>query len=187
MTFTQLTIPGVWLVEADTFTDERGSFVRAWIREEFATRGLETGIEQCTMASNHRRGTLRGMHSQAPPFDETKLVRVIRGTIWDVALDLRPDSPTYCRSVGVELGDANKRTLYIPKGVAHGYQTLTDNAEVLYFLSAPFAPSHQRGVRWNDPAFAIVWPLGDPTMINERDATFPDYVPSKAVNKAFTT
>ena len=176
MTFTQLNLPGVWLLDADTFVDDRGSFTRLWMPDELAARGLETVVSQCSMASNRRRGTIRGMHYQLAPFEEVKVVRATRGAIFDVAVDLRPDSPTYRQWTGVELSADNRRALYLPRGVAHGYQTLSDDADVLYLISAPYAPNHQRGVRWNDPAFGIDWPLGAPTIINTRDAEYPDYV-----------
>ena len=175
MTFTELDIPGVWLVTPDIFPDDRGSFIRAWVPDEFAAHGLDTSIAQCSVATNHRRGTLRGMHFQAAPYEEVKVVRATHGAIFDVAVDLRADSPTFQKWVGVELSAQNRQSLYLPKGVAHGYQTLTDNAEVLYFVSAPYMPSHQRGVRWNDAAFGIDWPLGQPTTIHERDASYPDF------------
>lgn len=175
MTFTELLIPGVWQVDADVFPDARGAFIRAWMPDEFASRGLETGIAQCSMATNHHRGTIRGLHYQSAPHEEVKVVRVVRGAIFDVAVDLRPDSPTFRRWVGVELSAGNRRLLYLPKGMAHGYQTLTDDTEILYFVSAPYSPPHQQGVRWNDPAFGIDWPLGAPTMIHDRDATYPDF------------
>jgi dTDP-4-dehydrorhamnose 3,5-epimerase len=177
--FTELSVPGVWLVHADVFPDDRGSFIRAWMPEEFASRGLETGIAQCSMATNHRRGTIRGMHYQTAPHEEVKLVRVVRGAIFDVAVDLRPDSPTYRQWVGAELTADNRHALYLPKGMAHGYQTLTDDVEVLYFVSTPYAPAHARGVRWNDAAFGIDWPLGAPTLIHDRDATYPDFAPTR--------
>jgi len=176
MTFNQLSLPGVWLLDADTFEDERGSFSRLWMPDELSARGLEIAVSQCSMATNLRRGTIRGMHYQTAPFEEVKVVRTTRGAIFDVAVDLRPDSPTYKRWVGAELSAENRRALYLPRGVAHGYQTLSDDADVLYLISAPYAPNHQRGVRWNDPAFSIDWPLGAPTMINARDAGYADFV-----------
>lgn len=168
-------IPGVRLIESDTFPDERGLFVRAWVASEFEAAGLETQIAQASLATNRRRGTIRGLHYQAAPFEEVKVIRAVQGLVWDVALDLRPDSPAFGRWFGVELGADNHRLLYVPRGVAHGYQTLTDDATVLYFVSAPYAPAHQRGVRWNDPAFGIAWPLGTPTALSARDAAFPDF------------
>jgi dTDP-4-dehydrorhamnose 3,5-epimerase len=178
MQFTELGVQGVYLVEDDVFEDERGSFSRVWMPDEFRSRGLETAIAQTSLARNHARGTLRGMHFQAAPHEEVKLVRVIRGAIFDVAVDLRPDSPTYLRWAGAELTSDTPRWIYLPRGVAHGYQTLEDRTEVFYFVSTPYVPAFQRGVRWNDPAFGIQWPVGQPAVINERDAKFPDYAPS---------
>ena len=175
MTFTPTEIPGVRIVDPDVFEDERGAFVRAWMPDEFAANGLETRIAQASMALTRERGTIRGLHFQAAPFEEAKVVRVIRGAAFDVAVDLRPDSPAYLRWVGVELSAANRRILYLPAGCAHGYQTLEPDTEVFYFVSSPYSLPHQRGVRWNDPAFGITWPLGAPTQINERDARYPDY------------
>lgn len=174
MQFIDTAIPGVCLVEFDTFADDRGSLSPMWIPSEFAARGLETTVAQLTLAANHRRGTLRGLHYQTAPHQEVKCVRVVRGAVFDVALDLRPDSPTYRRWFGAELTTANRRMLYIPKGFAHGYQTLTDDTEILYVVSAPYSPAHQRGVRWNDPTFGIEWPLGPPSVIHPRDASYPD-------------
>ena len=175
MQFQELGVAGVYLVEADVFADERGAFTRAWLPADFEQRGLETRIAQCSMAVNHRRGTIRGMHYQVAPCEEMKFVRAIAGAIFDVAIDLRPDSATYLQWTGVELSADNRRALYVPPGIAHGYQALTDGAEVLYFVSADYSPPHQRGVRWNDPVFGITWPLGSPPVINERDASYPDY------------
>jgi len=175
MQFTETAIAGVHVIECDTFPDDRGSFTRAWMPDEFLAQGLSTDIAQCMFAFNHHKGTIRGMHWQAEPMWEHKTVRVTRGAIYDVAVDLRPDSPTYCQWVGVELTEDNRRVLYMPPGCAHGYQTLADNTEVFYFVSKGYAPPLQRGARYNDPAFGIIWPLGEPTMIHERDATFPDF------------
>jgi len=174
MQFTETIIPGVFLIESDVFEDDRGTFVPAWLPDEFASRGLSTEIAQANLVRTRVRGTIRGMHYQAEPFAEAKVIRAIRGAVFDVAIDLRPDSPTYLRWVGCELSEANRRTMYLPKGCAHGYQTLTPDTDVFYFVSANYSPPHQRGVRWNDPAFAIEWPLGPPTSIHERDASYPD-------------
>ncbi len=168
-------LPGVRLIDSDVFPDERGLFVRAWAASEFEALGLETRIAQASLATNVRRGTIRGLHYQAAPFEEVKVIRAVQGMVWDVALDLRPDSPTFRQWFGVELGADNHRLLYIPRGVAHGYQTLTDDAAVFYFVSAPYSAPHQRGVRWDDPAFGIAWPLGAPTVLSERDAAFADF------------
>jgi dTDP-4-dehydrorhamnose 3,5-epimerase len=173
MTFTETRLRGAWIIDVDEFPDERGAFIRAWVPGEFAARGLETRIEQCSMAVNRRRGTIRGMHYQRPPHEEVKLVRVTRGRIFDVAVDLRPGSPTFRQWIGVELSAANRRMFYVPRGMAHGYQTLDDDAEVMYFVSAPYVPDLQAGVRWNDPALGITWPLTEPAVINARDAGYP--------------
>ncbi len=175
MTFTEQSIAGVYLIDADIIPDDRGSFTRAWMPDEFRAHGLSTDIAQAMFAFNHRRGTIRGMHWQAHPFWEEKTVRVTRGRIFDVAVDLRPGSPTYRHWVGVELSADNRRMLYLPAGCAHGYQTLEDESEVFYFVSRPYSPDHQRGFRYDDPAFGITWPLGPPTMIHKRDASFPDF------------
>ena len=175
MTLTETALAGVWLIDADVFPDERGSFIRAWMPEEMAARGLDTAIAQCSMAASHRRGTIRGMHFQTAPFEETKFIRTVCGSIFDVAVDLRPDSPTFRKWVGYELSAKNRRAMYLSPGIAHGYQTLSDDTEVLYFVSAPYSPSHAAGVRWDDPAFGIVWPLGAPSIISDRDARYPDF------------
>lgn len=179
MRFTKTAIDGVNFIDPDVFEDERGAFAVAWLREEFAARGLETSIVQASIAMTRDRGSIRGMHYQAPPFEEAKSIRVTRGAVFDVAVDLRPDSPTYLKWVGCELSAENRRLMYVPAGCAHGYQTLENDTEVFYFVSAPYSPPHQRGVRWNDPAFAIEWPLGTPTTINERDANYPDVLAAK--------
>ena len=175
MRFTPTSIDGVVIVDADVFADDRGAFIRTWMPEEFQAHGLDTRIAQCSMAFNKKRGTIRGLHYQESPFQEVKVVRAVAGAIFDVAVDLRRDSPTFCQWIGVELTSHNRRSLYIAPGLAHGYQTLTDDAEVFYLVSAPYSPPHQRGVRWNDAAFGIKWPLGTPSIIHERDATYRDF------------
>jgi dTDP-4-dehydrorhamnose 3,5-epimerase len=176
MTFTETKLPGVWTIDGDVFPDARGAFVLAWTPEPFEERVLETRIAQIGIAVNIHQGTIRGLHFQRPPFDETKLIRVVRGGIFDVAVDLRPESKTFRQWVGEILTAENRRMMYVPRGFAHGYQTLDDRTEVLYSVSKPYSRAHQEGVRWNDPAFAIDWPLGSPSSINERDATYPDFV-----------
>jgi len=175
MKFTDTPVAGLFVIEGEVFADARGSFEAAWQRDVLARRGLETTVAQGSIAVNHRRGTIRGLHYQAAPVEEVKIVRVIRGAAFDVALDLRQDSPTYRRWFGVELSADNGRMVYLPRGVAHGYQTLADDTVVFYLVSTAYSPDHQRGVRWNDPAFGIAWPIGRPAAISERDATFPDY------------
>jgi dTDP-4-dehydrorhamnose 3,5-epimerase len=154
--------------------DERGFFARSWCEREFRENGLNPKLVQCSISYNERKGTLRGVHYQAPPYPEAKLVRCTKGSLYDVALDLRPDSPSYLRSTGVELTAANHRALYIPEGCAHGFLTLEESTEALYQMSEFYHPERARGVRWNDPAFGIVWP-GVAEVISERDRSFPDF------------
>jgi len=177
MQFTETKIAGVVLVEPDVFEDERGLFAIAYRPAEFEAHGLETRISQASLVMTRRRGSIRGMHYQAAPFEEAKVIRTVRGGVFDVAVDLRRDSPTYLQWVGAELTADNRRIMYIPPGCAHGYQTLADDTEVFYFVSAAYSPPHQRGARWDDPAFNVQWPLGSPTSIHERDATYPDFDP----------
>jgi dTDP-4-dehydrorhamnose 3,5-epimerase len=174
MIFTPTRLPGLVLVEPEPQRDERGSFARIWCAREFAGAGLDVEIAQASLSANRARGTLRGLHFQRPPHDEVKLVRCIAGAIFDVAVDLRPQSPTYCRWQGFELSAANGAALYIPKGFAHGFETLADDSEVLYQISAFYAPQSSSGVRWDDPAFAIKWPL-PLAAISEKDRSWPDY------------
>lgn len=176
MTTLDTTIPGALIIEPDRFDDERGSFATVWSREEFRRRGLIVDLAQYSVSFNRCRGTLRGMHYQMPPHEEVKIVRCSRGAIYDVLIDLRRDSPSYKQWIGVELTPFNNRVLYVPKGVAHGYQTLADDTEVTYLLSTPYASAHARGVRWDDPAFDVQWPdPGRPRTIHARDAAYPDF------------
>jgi dTDP-4-dehydrorhamnose 3,5-epimerase len=174
--FESTTLPGAMVVGIERREDERGFFARSFCQREFEAQGLETQVAQCNVSFNRRRGTLRGLHWQAAPHGEAKLVRVTRGALWDVIVDLRPDSPTYCRWFGVELSADNRRALYIPPGFAHGFQTLVDDVEVFYQMSTFYVPGAQRGARWDDPAFGIDWPIRPP-FLNERDAACPDFVP----------
>jgi dTDP-4-dehydrorhamnose 3,5-epimerase len=176
MRFTETKVAGAFLIEPEPIADERGFFARTWCREEFADHGLVPDLAQANISFNHRQGTLRGLHYQAAPHAEAKLVRSTRGAIWDLALDLRRDSPTYLAWFGAELSDENRAMLYVPEGCAHGFLTLTDDAEVAYQMSAPYAPEAARGVRFDDPAFGIEWP-GEVVVINERDRTYPDFAP----------
>ena len=175
MTFTETRIPGVLIVDSDVFRDDRGLFAITWAAKDFGPRGLDTRIAQCNVSKNKTKGTIRGMHFQTAPFEEAKIVRSTRGAVFDVAVDLRRESPAFRQWVGIELTADSHRQIYVPPGCAHGYQTLTENAEIVYFVSAPYSPPHQRGVRWDDPAFGIVWPLGAPVVINDRDRTYPDF------------
>jgi dTDP-4-dehydrorhamnose 3,5-epimerase len=176
MQFHQTPLAGVWVLELDRLGDERGWFARGFDAAEFAARGMNPAVVQCNTSFNARRGTLRGMHYQAVPHGESKLVRCVRGAIFDVALDLREGSPTRLRWHGVELNEENRLALYIPAGLAHGFQSLSENTELLYLMGNPFVAEAARGVRWDDPAFAIEWPALDvERTISERDATYPDY------------
>jgi dTDP-4-dehydrorhamnose 3,5-epimerase len=174
MTFEQTAIPGVWLVDLEPHKDSRGFFARTWCAEEAAAHGLNPACVQCSVSFNQRRGTLRGMHWQAEPCAEAKWIRCIRGAVWDVALDLRPESSSYGKWVGAELSADNRRMIYIPAGVAHGFQTLENDTELSYQMSEPYVPGLARGVRWNDPAFGIDWPIAGP-VLSERDCTFEDF------------
>jgi dTDP-4-dehydrorhamnose 3,5-epimerase len=179
MIFRPTTIEGAFVVELERREDERGFFARSWCRGELEAQHLDTRLAQCSISWNRQRGTLRGMHWQAAPHEETKLVRCTRGALWDVALDLRPNSPSYLRHAAVELNADNRLALYIPAGCAHGFQTLSDDTEILYFMSTAYAPEAQRGARWDDPSFGIGWPIANPIM-HPRDQMYPDFVPERA-------
>ena len=174
MLFTKTDLEGAWLVEAAPARDDRGWFARTFCEEEFAAHGLETRFVQHSTSQNVHRGTLRGMHFQTAPHAEVKLVRCLKGTILDVIIDLNPGSPTYRRWQGFKLSAANMRQLYIPRGFAHGFQTLEDDCEIGYLISDFYAPAASTGVRWNDPAFGIEWPL-PVTVMSEKDKAWPDY------------
>ena len=169
-------LAGLCLIDVDKHEDERGYFARTFCAEEFAAYGLVTSFPQCNTSFNRRRGTLRGLHYQAEPFPEAKLVRCTRGAIFDVAVDLRPDSPTRCQWFGATLSADNAHMLYIPAGFAHGFQTLEDGSELFYQMGESYRGDLARGVRWNDPAFAIEWPIAFPTL-SPRDALYPDFTP----------
>jgi dTDP-4-dehydrorhamnose 3,5-epimerase len=172
--FTESTIRGAYVVDIDRIEDDRGFFARAWCRREFEAAGLNPDLVQINLARSHTRGTLRGMHYQDAPHSEAKLARCTRGAVYDVIVDLRPDSSTFRRWLGVELTDENHRMLYVPEGVAHGYQTLTDDAELCYQTSREYAPESAGGVRYDDPAFTIEWPI-PVSVISEADRTWPDF------------
>lgn len=172
MTFTETRIPGAWIVDLTPIHDDRGFFATTWVAAEFAARGLDASFAQCNLAFNHKKGTLRGLHFQRAPQEQVKLVRCVRGAVYDVVVDLRPGSPAFRQWAGVELTADNRRMLYVPAGLAHGYLTLSDDAEVSYQASTPWAPQSEGGVRWDDPAFGIAWPF-EPAVISNRDATWP--------------
>lgn len=179
MKFTATNQPGAAVVDLTVIADERGYFGRVWSEEEGLRAGFPGGFVLTSLSYNARAGTVRGMHYQAEPHGEIKLVRCIRGAIFDVIVDLRPDSPTFRRWFGAELTAANHRALYIPKGFAHGFQTLEDESEVFYQLSHDYVAQAGRGVRFDDPAFGIAWPR-QVAVINERDRTFADFAPDRA-------
>ena len=176
MRFSATALPDVLLIEVAAQSDERGLFARTFDAALFAAHGLPTLWPQCNASFNHRRGTLRGLHYQAEPHPEPKLVRCTRGRVFDVAVDLRPASPDFCRWVGAELSADRRNALYIPPGFAHGFLTLEDESEVFYQMGASYVPEAARGVRWNDPAFAVAWPF-EPAVISARDAALPDFTP----------
>ncbi len=174
MIFSPTKLLGVWIVELDKHEDERGFFARSWCQREFEGHGLNPNLVQCSVSFNHKKGTLRGMHYQVTPHEEAKLVRCTRGAIYDVAVDLRPTSPTRGKWTSLELTADNGRALYIPAGFAHGFQTLSDNTEVFYQMSEFYNPEGARGVRWNDPALKIEWPLPVP-ILSARDKNYVDF------------
>jgi dTDP-4-dehydrorhamnose 3,5-epimerase len=175
MIFTPTELDGAYVIDLERREDERGFFARAWCEDEFAAHGLSTRIAQCNVSFNHRRSTLRGLHYQAAPHAEVKVIRCTRGAIYDVIVDLRPDSPTRTRWLGFELSAENQRMLYVPEGFAHGYQTLADDTETFYLVSAAYAPEAEGGVRWDDPAFAVRWPDPEGALMSEKDRMWPDY------------
>ena len=174
MIFTETELPGAFIIDVDRMADERGFFARSWCEDEFAAHGILMPPLQANVSSNPQRGTLRGMHFQLPPYEETKLVRCTRGAIYDVIVDLREESPTYGQWLGVELTADSFRMLFVPGRFAHGFITLQDNTDVCYQVSAKYTPGYERGLRWNDPAFGIQWPIV-PTLISEKDRQHPDF------------
>lgn len=174
MIFKETMLPGAYVVELDKREDDRGFFARAWCAKECTAHGLTSHVVQANTSFNKKMGTLRGMHYQIAPHPEAKLIRCIRGSIYDVIIDLRPSSPTYKRWIGVELSAKNRSMLYVPENFAHGFITLEDDSEILYLVSEFYSPECERGVRYNDPAFGIVWPV-KVQVISSKDQTWPDY------------
>ena len=172
MIFSETTLAGALIIDVTRAEDQRGFFARCFSADEFAARGLPAAMPQCSISFNARKGTLRGMHFQAAPHAEDKLVRCTAGAIFDVIVDLRPESPTRRRWFGVELTAANRRSLFVPRALRMGSSRWQDDSEVLYMISTPYAPGFERGVRWNDPALAIDWPI-EPALISARDAAYP--------------
>ena len=174
MIFTETNLKGAHVIDIEKREDERGFFARSWCRREFEAHGLNPNLAQCNISFNHHNGTLRGMHFQIKPYEEAKLVRCTKGSLCDVIVDLRPDSPTYKKHLSVVLTSENRRTLYVPEGFAHGFLTLEDDTEVFYQISEFYMLKSQRGFRWNDPAFAISWPA-EVEFISDRDRNYPDF------------
>jgi dTDP-4-dehydrorhamnose 3,5-epimerase len=175
MIFTETELPGAFVIDIERRDDERGFFARAWCEREFEEHGLSTRVVQCNLAYNHVKATLRGLHYQAAPHAEVKLVRCMRGAIYDVIVDLRDDSPTFTQWIGLELTADNRRMLYVPEGFAHGYQTLADDSETYYQVSVFYEPGAERGVRWDDPAFGIDWPPAERRIVSAKDRGWPDF------------
>jgi dTDP-4-dehydrorhamnose 3,5-epimerase len=174
MIFTATQLDDAWLIDLEPREDERGFFARIWCRQELAGQGLDTEIAQESLSFNRHRGTVRGLHFQQPPHEETKIVRCTHGGIFDVIVDLRPQSPSYLRWEGFELTADNRKALYVPKGFAHGFQTLANNTEILYQISVLYAPNSAAGYRYDDASFGIVWPL-PVTVIGARDLSWPAF------------
>jgi dTDP-4-dehydrorhamnose 3,5-epimerase len=174
MIFKETKLKGAYIIELEPIKDERGFFARTFCQKEFTKYNLNSHIVQCNISFNKKRGTLRGMHYQVAPYEEAKLVSCIRGAIYDVIIDLRPDSPTYCQWFAVELSSEDYKMLYVPKGFAHGFQTLEDNTVVFYQMSEFYHPECARGARWDDKAFGIEWPISV-KIISEKDLSYKDF------------
>lgn len=170
-------LDGGWIIDLDRIEDDRGWFARAWCADEFAEHGLPTAFPQTNMSLGHRRGTIRGLHLQLPPHREAKALRCIAGRIVDVAVDLRPDSPTYLQTSAVELSAESGTMVYVPDGCAHGYQALEDGSTVLYMTSSSYTPGAERGLRWDDPAVAFSWPVTDDVVVSPKDQAWPTFDP----------
>ena len=176
MIFRETKLKGAFVIEPEKHEDERGFFARSWCQKEFKVHGLNPNIVQANIALSLQKGTLRGMHYQIRPYQEAKLVRCIRGAVFDVIIDLRPNSITYCEWLGVELSAESHAMLYVPEGFAHGYLTLENNTEVFYMVSQFYTPDSERGVRWDDPVFNIEWPETSDLVISDKDQHWPDYL-----------
>jgi len=174
MIFKETKLRGTYVIELEPIEDERGFFARTFCKSEFEKYNLNPRIVQCNVSFSKTKGTLRGMHYQAKPYEEAKMVRCTRGRIYDVILDLRHDSPSFKQWVAVELTEKNRRALYVPEGLAHGFQTLENETEVFYWMSEFYTHEYVRGVRWNDPAFGIEWPVNE-RILSVRDQNFPDF------------
>jgi len=183
MIFTETKFKGVYVIEIEKFEDNRGFFSRLWCQKEFSERGLNTNFLQGNLAHNHKKATIRGLHYQTEPYQEVKLVRCTRGALYDVIIDLRPESETYLQWFAITLSDDDYKQLYIPEGFAHGYQTLTDNVEMRYGVTQFYAPEAERGIRWDDPLFKINWPYKENLIISAKDRNWPNFVPQLTSEK----
>jgi len=172
MKFIETELKGAFIIEPERAEDERGFFARTFCVQEFSAHGLDPAVVQCNISYNQRRGTLRGLHYQVPPHAEARLVRCTAGAVYDVVVDIRPDSPTFKRWLGVELSVENRKMFYVPEGYAHGFQTLADGTELFYQMSKAYAPLAARGIRWDDPAIGISWPM-KPLVVSARDRSYP--------------
>lgn len=175
MKFIPTRLEGAYIIDIEPMGDNRGFFARSWCSAELEAHGLNPNLAQCSVSFNERRGTLRGMHYQGAPHEETKIVRCTAGSIYDVIVDVRPQSPTFKHWMSVELSAENRRMLYVPVGFAHGFQSLVENSEVFYMVSASYHPDASLSVRWNDPQFGIEWPHEDNRIISQRDQEYPDF------------
>lgn len=174
MIFTETKLKGVFIIELEKLEDERGFFARTWDKKTFEEYGLNSKVVQCSISFNKLKGTIRGMHFQIPPYEESKIVNCIKGKIFDVIIDMRSDSETFKKWISIELSDLNKKMIYIPEGCAHGFQTLEDNTLVYYQISEIYSPDHARGVRWDDKAFQIEWPYKK-TVISKKDSSYQSF------------
>ncbi len=172
MKFIKTPLEGAYVVELEKREDERGFFARAFCVDEFAEHGLKTEIKQSNLSGSVQKGTTRGLHYQVAPMAEVKFIRCIKGSVFDVLVDMRPESPTYKQWFGIELTEENQTAIYIPEGFAHGHQTLEDNSQIMYLTTQVYSPEHERGIRWNDPAIGVKWPL-EPTVVSDKDQAWP--------------
>jgi len=177
MVFSETTVKGAYVIDIEKRRDDRGFFARAWCKKEFEERGLNSAPVQMNIAYSRNAGTVRGLHYQMPPYGESKLIRCIRGAIYDVIVDLRQDAPSYMRWTGVVLTEDEYKMVYVPEGCAHGYQTLAEDSVVLYQVSQYYKPESERGIRYDDPAFNIKWPIAENLVVSEKDRNIMDYVP----------
>ncbi|MGG1399785.1 dTDP-4-dehydrorhamnose 3,5-epimerase [Bacillus salipaludis] len=175
MIFTETPLKGAFIIEKEPFFDERGAFVRNWCKKDFTEHGLHAQFVQSNLSFNKKKGIIRGMHFQSPPYQEIKLVSCIKGEIFDVIIDLRPESETFKQWVSVVLSDKNQKMLYVPQGFAHGFQSLDDNTYVFYHVSEYYHPEFERGIRWNDPSFNIAWPILKDIVLSHKDSSFEEF------------